>query len=311
MTVLDTPQTVRKAKPPAPPKYPGLSIPDCPGKLSKSNTKLISNFHAAAKKFDDNLAELFDKHEALLNQAPDMTLRQIAKVGTELRDEKLVLTNTLITLRWKRFKILPSLIADFQASATRAKLAHEQGYMAAAKRFAREGITAESMRAGEVNPRAAEIQFKKRLESEIEVLKTVSPMRNAEAALRGIEVACAIPPTGQQCKIAWPPSSGKYGEMIHQVAGLDERQPRVELDPASEIVRDEVGLAASPLSDDLREQIAELATAVRCKPGFSRPVLGFLQTQRNPNGVLGLVEKLPRTPEVVELLEQRKASEAF
>jgi len=206
---------------------------------------------------------------------------------------------------------MPQLVRDFQSAAVTAKRAHEHGHELAAARFAKEGIDWRSMPSGEFNQNSAMIQFKTLLSREPEVLRSVVPMRNAESALRGIEVACSLVPTWQQCTISWPPSSGEYGDMIHRVACLDERQPMVRLDPASEIVRDEVGLSNSPLSDSLRGQIGELTTAVRCKPGFSRPLLCCIQTQKNQNGILDLIERLPRTPEVVEMLSRLKSSKGF
>jgi len=87
-TALDEFQTVKKSKGPAPPKYRGLEIPACNGGLSKNNAKSVADFHRKCRKFDDDLAELFDKHAELMSKAPDMTLRKIREVGEELKEKK-------------------------------------------------------------------------------------------------------------------------------------------------------------------------------------------------------------------------------
>lgn len=310
MSALAETQIVKKRKPAPLPKFTGLSIPiHCI--LSKPNTKAVAQFHNDCRKFDADLDALHDRHAAMMEQGPDLAIRKIRALGNELIDERDKLIDELIRLRWSRFGILPNLVPDFAAAAKAAKAAHEQGYALAAKRFAKEGITAASMPAGQYATRSAEAQFRHRLGMEPEVLKTIVPMRNAEQALRGIEVGSTVPPRWKHIVVRWPSPSGEFGQHIANVAGLDRSYTVADETAGFACVVNELGFNNSPLLPGHRQTITELVAVCETVGGTARPVRGTCQQARNPSGIVELVEQLPPTREIAELLKILKSSRGF
>lgn len=300
---------IKKSKSPGPPRYHGVAIPACPGPLSKANVKAVSDYHQAGRKFDAELAELLDRHAAMMEQGPGMKLRDIRKLGDELVEERDRLLDVLIDLRWRRFAIIPKLVPDFEKAAAAYKLANEQGFILAADRFAKEGITARSMPSGGTNLRAAEVQFRRRLELEVEVLRTVIPMKDSKDALQSIQSEVMAIPRWSQTFIKWPAPSGEFSDLIATAARLDQSYPMPSESAAFKYVADELGFSNSPLMRPVRDAISGLVDSCKVVPGSSRPISGACRKMRDPSHVLNAVVKLPRTREISKLLQHLKSSD--
>ncbi len=125
------------------PQFAGLALPPCLGPLSKQNAKAVGEYHKNCFTFDKRLAELNDRCAAMMEQAPDLTMTKIREIGQELRTEKRKICEELVSLRWRRFSILPGLVEDFAQAAKAAKQNHERGFeLAATEESVAQALTA-------------------------------------------------------------------------------------------------------------------------------------------------------------------------
>jgi len=294
--------TIRKRSTPSPlPQFAGLALPVCLGPLSKQNAKSVAEFHKSAIAFDKRLAELNGRYAALVEQSPDLTLTKIKEIGQELAAEKRVICEELVALRWRRFEILPKLVQNFEAAAKAAQENHERGFELAAKRFAAEGVTAESMPAGGYND-AATIQYRHRLAQEVEVLKTIVPMRNAESGLRAVLAGAGSAP--RRFEVKWPEPTGEFGEYVFGIARLGQGD-------GSEIASNvitlmiELGFQNSILPEQHQQTIEALAQQLNPAGGFARPIEDCLSLRsKGFQQVREQVEGLPQTKEIQQLFRK-------
>jgi len=283
------------------PKFAGLALPRCLGPLSKPNAKAVAEYHKSAIAFDKRLAELNDRLGALMDQAPQLTLTKIAEIGEELRAEKIKIYEELVALRWRRFEILPGLVPDFEQAAQAAKQNHERGFELAAKRFAAEGVTAESMRAGGYGG-TAEIQFRNRLAQEVEVLKMIVPMRSAESGLRAVLAHAGSAP--RKFQVPWPEPTGEFGEHVFAIARLGQGYGS---EIASNVVNlmIELGFQNSILPEQHRQTIEALAQQLNPADCFARPIEDcLLSRSKGFQQVREQVEGLPQTKEIQQLFRK-------
>ncbi len=292
----------KKTTAPKLPKFSELALPiAC--QFSKENAKIVTDYHKKCHLFDAKVAELHDRHSAIMEEGGDLTIRKIRELSEELVNERQLLVDRLIELRWQRFAILPLLVDDFKQSAALAKENHERGFSLAAKRFAAEGVTEASMPAG-VYPEAAAIQFRTRLETELEVLRTVAPLRGAEDGLQSIKASVFSAP--RQFDIPWPKETGEFGEDIERIANFGRVTP-TSIAKNVLSVRIELGFGYSALPTKHEKTVETLAAKICPGGGVAVPVKTFLQ--REPKGFLEVrkaVESLPQTKEIVQLFQLLK-----
>ncbi len=282
------------------PQFAGLALPRCLGPLSKPNAKSVAEYHKSAIAFDKRLAELNDRFSAMMEQSPDLTLTKIAEIGEELRTEKRKVCEELVVLLWRRFQILPGLVEDFAQAAKAAKQNHEKGFLLAAKRFAEQGVTSESMRAGGYGE-AGEIQFRRRLDQEVEVLKTIVPMRDSEAGLRAVLAHAGSAP--RRFEVKWPEPTGEFGEHVFGIARLGQGDGSETKSNVITLMI-ELGFSNSILPERHMRTVDALAEKLNPAGGFARPIQDCLHMRsKGFQQVRAQVESLPKTQEIVRLFQ--------